>query len=135
MLKSANLAKEIVITVANKIGVLGDISGILSDQGLNIEAAAGYAEGNQAKIMLVTVDNPRAVEALKKMGYDSIVEKESVMVELEDKPGALKSILAKLTTAGIDIKYIYGTTCSAKCPGRLVITTSDNGKALEALKK
>lgn len=135
MLKAADLGKEINMTVINKIGVLADMAKILADHGINIEAAAGYAEKDNAKIMLVTDDNLRAVDALKKKGYKSAAEKEVVILELENKTGALKNVTVTLESAGVDIKYIYGTTCAGTCPARLVLSTSDNEKALVAFRK
>jgi len=135
MIKQAQLGKEIVVTVVNKIGVLADMSKLLAESGVNIEGVAGYAVDKEAKIMLVTNDALRSVEALKKAGYNSFKENEVVVVELEDKPGALKSITARLAMEGIDIKQIYGTTCSGGCPAKLIISTTDNEKALVAFKK
>lgn len=135
MLKSANLGKEIVVTVANKIGVLADISRILADHGINIEAVAGYAENQNAKITLVTDDNLRAVDALKKNAYKSVAENEVVVLELENKPGALKNITAKLASEGIDIKFIYGTACPSNCPAKIVLSTNDNEKAVVAFRR
>jgi hypothetical protein len=135
MIKSAQLGKEIVVTVVNKIGVLADISRILADHGINIEAALGYATANnEAKIALVTEDNLRVMDVLKKKNYNNIKENEVVMVELENKSGALKNVTAKLAAEAIDIKYIYGTTCSCGGPARIVFSTSDNEKALMAFK-
>jgi hypothetical protein len=135
MLRSAKLAKVIVITVVNKVGVLADITKILAGHGINIEAAKGYAEDAKAKIMLVTDDNLRAVDALKKKDYKSIVENEVIMIELENKAGALKNVALKLESEEIDIKYIFATTCSTGCPVRLVLSTSDDEKALVAFNK
>ncbi len=136
MIKSASLAKEIVVTVVNKIGVLADMSKLVAEHGINIEAVAGYADkDNNARIMLVTDDSLRVTDALKKSGYKSLSEAEVILVELENKTGALKYLSAKLATEGIDIKAIYGTTCTGTCPARMVLSTSDNGKALVALKK
>jgi len=135
MIKQAQLAKEIVVTAVNKIGVLADMSKLLAESGVNIEAVAGYAVDKEAKIMLVTNDSLRAIEALKKSGYTLIKENEVVIIDLENKPGALKNITARLAAEGIDIKQIYGTTCSGGCPAKLVISTTDNEKALVAFKK
>lgn len=135
MLKAARLGKEIVVSVVNKIGVLADISRILADHGLNIEAVQGYAVDSEAKILVITDDNLRAGDALRKAGYKSIKESEVVVVELENKAGALKQITATLAAQGIDIKYIYGTTCAGGCPAKIVLSTSDNEKALVAFKK
>jgi len=134
MLKGAKLTKGIIVTVANKIGVLADMSKILADHGINIEAVKGYAENGKAKIMLVTDDNLRSIDALKKSGYKSAVESEMIMLELENNPGALNNITAKLASEEIDIKFIYGTTCPSGCPARIILSTSDDEKALVALK-
>lgn len=136
MVKNAYQAKEICVTVANKIGVLADIAKIVSSHGINISAVAGYAvDENNAKIMLVTEDNVRAQDALKKSKYTSIQERPVVIVELENKSGALRQITDKLAAQSIDIKQVYGTACSAGCPAKIVLSTSDNDKALVAFKK
>lgn len=136
MVKSAGLGKEIVVNVVNKIGVLADMSKVLAEGGINIEAVAGYAtQNNAAQIMLVADDNLRAIDALKKAGYKSAGDREVIIIELENKTGALKNITAKLAAEGADIKYIYGTTCAENCPARIILSTTDNAKALAALKK
>lgn len=134
MLKAVNLAKGIIVTVVNKIGVLAEISKVLADHGINIEAVEGYADNGNAKITLVTDDNLRAVDALKRQGYKSAVESEIIVLDLENKPGALKGITARLASEGIDIKSIYGTTCPTGCPAKIIVSTSNDAKALVALK-
>ncbi len=135
MIKSAQLGKEIVVTVANKIGVLAEMAKLVSEHGINIEAVKGYAINNEAKIVFLTADNLRVVDALKKAGYNDVKEEEVVVVELENKSGALKNLTAALVAAKIDIKHVYGTVCAAGCPAKIVLLTSDNEKALVAFKK
>lgn len=136
MIKSAQMGKEIVITVINKIGVMADMTKIIADHGINIEAVAGYAtEEGEAKITVVTDDNLRAKEALVKAGYKGAKENPVVVIELENKTGALKNVTAKLAAHNIDIKYVYGTTCSSACPAKLILSTSDNEKTLVAFNK
>ena len=135
MIKNANLGKEIVISVPNKVGVLANISKVLADHGINVEGIAGYSANNEARIMLVADDTLRAKEALIKAGYKSAKENEVVLVILENNPGALKSLSAKLVAEKIDIKYTYATACSADCPAKMVLATSDNEKALVSFKK
>jgi hypothetical protein len=135
MIKDANLSKELVITTENKVGILANMSKILADHGINIEGVAGYAaENNQAKIMIVAEDTLRAKEALQKAGYTNIRESEVIVVDLENKPGALKSITAKMADAKIDIRYIYGTACPSGCPARIVLATNNNEKAVVLFK-
>ena len=134
MIKNAEMGKELVLTVPNKMGTMANVSKILADHGINVEGVAGYAMGNEAKIMVVADDLLRAGEALKKAGFKAIEQKEVVVVELENKPGALKSITAKMLDAKIDIRYIYGTTCSGGCAATIIVSTSDNEKALVVFK-
>jgi hypothetical protein len=135
MLKSAELGKEILVTVMNRIGVLADMSRILADHGINIQAVTGYAVNNDATIMIVTEDNLRAMDALKKAGYKGAKENSVIMLEIENKAGALKTITAKLASENIDIRYIYGTACTGSCPSRVVLSTNNDEKALVAFKK
>ena len=134
MIKNAEMGKELVLTVPNKMGTMSNVSKVLADHGINIEGVAGYAMGNEAKIMIVADDVLRAGEALKKAGFKAIETKEVVVVELENKPGALKSLSARLMDAKIDIRYIYGTTCSGGSAATLIVSTVDNEKALVIFK-
>lgn len=135
MIKSAQLGKEILVTVMNKIGVLADICEILADHGINIEAVAGHAVNNDATLMVVTEDNLRALDALKKAGYKGAKENVVIILELENKAGALKNITEKLASENIDIRYIYGTTCPDNCPSRVVLSTNNDELALAVFKK
>lgn len=137
MLKKAVLTKQISITVDNKIGVLNIMAGYLADRGINIDAIAGYEmeESGQARIMLIVDDTRRAIDALNERGFGSIEEKDVVMVELDNKPGALKNVTSLLAHKEINIRYIYATTSPEECPVRVVISTSDNEKAFVTLKK
>jgi hypothetical protein len=134
MIKNAEMGKELVLTVPNKMGTMASVSKVLAEHGINIEGVAGYAMGNEAKIMIVADDVLRAGDALKKAGFNSIETKEVVVVELENKSGALKSLSSKLLDAKIDIRYIYGTTCGGGCAATIIVSTVDNEKALVVFK-
>ena len=137
MLQKAVLAKQISITVNNEIGALDRLAGYLADRGINIEAIAGYeTEGlNEAKIMLVVDDTVRAADALREKGSGSIEEKEVIMVELDNKPGALKTVTNLLVHTEVNIRYIYSTGNSETSPVRVVLATTNNEKAYISLKK
>ena len=136
MIKRISLGEEIVITTKNKVGLLADISAMLASRGVNIQAALGYEAGTTAKLMLVTNANLSIVSDLKKKKYGSVKETEVVMVELEDKPGALKVVTTELKKAKIDIAYLYITASSV--PGgasAMVLQTGDNEKTMALLSR
>ena len=101
MIKRVTLGEELVITVKNKIGIMAEISEMLANRGINIESALGYASGKTAKLMRVTTANIAILSDLKKK-YKSVKETEVSMVELEDKPGAMKIVTTELKKAKID---------------------------------
>ena len=82
--------------------------------------------------MIVADDALRAKEALTKGGYKT-KETEVLVIELENKPGALKSVTAKLLAEKIEMRSIYGAACATGCAAKIIVTTSNNEKALVAL--
>ncbi len=137
MLKKAALVKQIYVTVTNEVGVLNRMADYLADRGINIEAVAGYemTGTDKAKVMLVVDDTRRATDLLKQKGFTALEEREEILVELENKPGSLKSVTSILEAKGINIKQIYGSMSSEKSPVRVVMATSDNQTAIVTLKK
>jgi hypothetical protein len=137
MIKNIVLGEEITITTKNKVGILADVSKMLSLKGINIEAALGYEVGTKAKLLVVTNANLVIVNELKKMKYASVEETEVLLVDLDNKPGALKVVATEMKENKIDIKYIYLTpcTCVTKGSSRMVLQTSDNERAMAILSK
>lgn len=137
MLRKAVLTKQIYVTVNNEIGVLNKLADYLADRGVNIEAVAGHeVQGtDKARIMMVVEDVRRASDALKEKGFTSIDVREELLVELDNRPGALKMVTGLLASREINIRQIYGTASPGDSPVRVILSTSDNQKALVALKK
>lgn len=136
----AKLAKEITVKTPNKVGMLAEVAAAIAEKGVNITGINAYAAEGDAFFRLITADNARAAEALKAKGFLA-QEKDVVVVPLADRAGAAKDMGAKLKAAGIDIVYIYGTTCLCEdkcdpsCKCQIVFNSKDNKKALEALNK
>ncbi|MDP3804426.1 MAG: hypothetical protein Q8Q87_02605 [Candidatus Omnitrophota bacterium] len=134
MIRNVMLGEELVITTINKVGLLADISVMLANEGINVEAAVGYEIGRMAKLMLVTNANLKIVDQLKKKRYKSVKEAEVLLIEIENKPGALKVVTTELKANKIDLKHLYVTT-SAGGWSRMVVQTSDNETAMAVLNK
>ena len=137
MLKKAAMAKQISVTVINKIGVLDIMARYLADRGIDIEAIAGFEipGSDNAMIMLVVDDTRRAIEAIKEREFGSIEENDVIVLELDNKPGALKTITGLLSHKAINIRYIYASTSLDTCPVKVILSTSDNSAAFVTLKK
>ena len=137
MIKNITLGEEITITTKNKVGILADVSKMLANKGINIEAVLGYEVGPTAKLLLVTNANLVIVTELKRMKYKLVRETEVLLVDIDNKPGALKVVCTEMKENKIDIKYLYLTpcTCSTRGSSRMVLQTSDNERAMAILSK
>lgn len=137
MIKNVTLGEEITVTTRNKVGILADVAMMLASKGINIEAVLGYEVGLTGKLFLVTSGNLTIINELKKKKYKLVKETEVILVDLENKPGALKVVATEMKENNIDIKYVYITPCT--CPGkgssRMVLQTSDNERAIVLLSK
>ncbi len=136
MIRSLALGKEISVVVVNEIGALSKMTSFLVNHGINVEAIAGYSNniGDQAGLMFVTNNNVEAIETLASNGYVDTKENEVIIVELENTPGALKNISERLAQNDVNITYIYCTTCMGGCPAKIILSTTDNMRALSILR-
>ena len=136
MIKKIVRSKEIAVAVINEIGALSKITSFLMNHGINIEAVAGYATpvGEKSELVFVTDNNIVAIDALAEHDFKYIRENDIIIVELENRPGNLKNISECLAQNGINITYIYATTCVGGCPTKIVLSTSDNDKTMSILR-
>ncbi|MBM3252321.1 MAG: ACT domain-containing protein [Candidatus Omnitrophica bacterium] len=132
-MENAKLVKQLIVTTQDKPGMLAEVTGVIASQGINIEAICAYGMEGKAIFYLVTKNNAKAKQALTAKGWQ-VNEEDVVMLDLENKPGALSQLSSKLKAKNINLKYCYGSACSSDCPCRLVLNADDNKQLLEALK-
>ena len=125
-------AKELLVKVENKVGILADLSGIMGSSGINIRAISAWSAGNDAFFRLITSDNSKTKNVLRSNDY-SFEEKDVVVVELPDNVGELNRLAAKLKSADIDLTYIYGTTSKPGYEAIIVFSSNDNDKVINII--
>jgi len=127
----ARMAKEAIIRIRNRMGVLAQVTKTIADKGIDVEAVIGTVEGGDAVIRLVTSDHQRTIDVLRELRPD-VQESKVVLVELEHKPGLLRHITEKLARENIDLYYLYGTATDAdKC--LVVFASANNDRAVMVL--
>ena len=127
----AKVVKLLMVTTPNEVGTLGKVSASLKDAGVNISHLCAYGEGEKASFIIMASDPDKAIQALKGIGYE-VSQEDALEVEFENAPGTLSPVAKKLGDAGVNIKYIYGTTGDgSKVIG--VMSTADNQKALSII--
>lgn len=131
MLK-ATLTKEISIETPNKIGVAAKVTQVISNQAkANIRAAWAAGENGQGYFSLITDNNAKVLDLLKK-DYPKTQEREVLVLGAQDTIGTIADITNKLSNANLNINYLY-TTSYDNQPA-LVLSTDDNKKALGLFK-
>ncbi len=131
MLK-ARIAKEVVVKVANQIGVLAQLTRLVADKGINILAASGWVEGSDAVVHLVTEDNLRVVDVLRAKNYKPR-EMDVVLTEVPHKAGMLRHITEKLAKDEVDIHHLYASAAPDEKACLIVFSSANNDRAVVLL--
>ncbi|MDD5618418.1 MAG: hypothetical protein PHG69_04925 [Candidatus Omnitrophica bacterium] len=120
--------EELILTCDNEVGRLDDLTSFLKEKNINLRGINAYVADSKAIFRLITSDNVKAKEALKKIG--SLQTKEVIIVDMPDEVGQLNLIAEKLKDANIDLLHIYGTTSKPHESAIVVFASNDNNKAL-----
>ena len=124
--------KQVSIFVENETGRLADLTQILSDNGIDLNAAT-IAETGEYGILRCIVQNPEeAVAALAGKGFMASTS-DVLAVAIQNRPGAINEVLQTLADAGVGVKYIYSTIQSAKGEAAIMMKTDDQERAEKIL--
>lgn len=124
-------ASELVVSLEDKTGALGEVTSLLKKENINIRAVSGWVEEGKAVIRLISADNLKAKEILSS-GF-SVEEKEVVVLEVPDEPGQLDALSCRLKEAGINMTHLYGTVSGGGQLATLVFASTNNDQAIEII--
>ncbi len=105
------MAMDLVIEVDNRPGALARIAAAISDAGVNLAAATCVGMGERAELHILVPHAEAARHALA-ITHQAVVtrEREVVVVEIEDRPGALADLARIVAEAGVDLDLVYVAT-------------------------
>ena len=129
----AKKLKQLSFTMPNRAGLLSEVTVAVLGAKVNINTLCAYELENNAYFMLTVDSNAKTKKALAKLGIES-KEEDVVAVEMPNRVGELEKVAKKIADAGINIKYIYGTTGTGKS-SICVFKTSDNTKTIISINK
>ena len=124
--------KQLSFTLPDKIGLLSEVTAFITAAKINIEAICAYGMGDEGYFMMITDNNTKAKKVISNMGAEIKIE-DVIAVEVPNKMGQLQQAAKKISDAGIDISYVYGSPVQQKMT--LIFKTADDKKALKALAK
>lgn len=126
----ATKAKQISFGLPSKIGLLSEVSALITTAKINIEAICAYEMNEQGYFMLMT-DNPSKTKKIVSHMGAEVSADDVITVEMPNRVGELQKIAKKISDAGIDITYIYGSPVKGKMT--LILKTANDKKALKVL--
>jgi hypothetical protein len=122
------LHMDLVIEVENEPGALAGVARAISDAGVNISAATCVGPAERAELHIL-VPHAGATEHSLSLEHLGVTRKrEVVVVEIDDRPGALADLALRAAKAGVNLDLVYVAT-----KNRVVFGSQDIGALKEAL--
>ena len=122
------MATDLTVIVPDRPGTVAAVAEALGEQRINISGGCGFSVGGEGILHLCFegVDNARQV--VEQAGFEVRHEREVLVTEIDDHPGALGALTRRIADAGANLDLMYLTA-----DGRLVLGTDDIDRARQAL--
>ena len=128
------MGKQLFIFMENKPGKVNKITGILEKGKINLKAMTIADSGTFGIIKLITDNNKKAFEVLKKANM-LVSFQDVVVVEIPDKVGAFHKVAKILEDSSINIEDAYGYVMDEGVKAALILKVGDLKKVEKILKK
>jgi hypothetical protein len=123
------MATDLTLYLDDQPGELAMVGDVLGKAGANIAGLCALTSGGgQAEVHILVEDPTPAFEALQRAGIRIASEQEVIVLDMEDRPGALGEIARKLGNANVNLTTAYLATNT-----RLVLAADNLGEAKAAL--
>ena len=96
------MANQFVVELKNEPGSLAILAEALAARGVDLRAIGGGGIGGSGHIIMTTADDDAARSVLEDGGY-TFIEGESVLTEVDYRPGGMARLSRELADAGVNI--------------------------------
>jgi hypothetical protein len=96
------MANQFVVQLKNEPGAMANLAEKLAARGVDLRAIGGGGIGSVGHVIMTTADDDSTRGVLDEDGY-TYVEGESILAEVDDKPGGMARIARQLADAGVNI--------------------------------
>lgn len=104
------MATDLAVTVEDHPGVLAGLGEAAGAAGVNLLGVSGVGGGPGSVVHLLVDDADAARAALAAAGFDQVETREVVLVDIEDRPGALGELARRIADAGVNVDLVYLAT-------------------------
>jgi hypothetical protein len=96
------MANQFVVQLDNRPGAMATLAEALASRGVDLRAIGGGGIGDSGHVIMTTADDDTTRKVLEEGGY-TFIEGESILAEVDDKPGGMARIARSLADAGVNI--------------------------------
>ena len=118
---------QISVFLENRAGQLAEITGILSDNHIDLRALNIAETADYGVLRLITSDAQKASAVLLEHGF-ILTMTPVTAVAVPDRPGGLSELLRTLSAAQIDIEYMYSVFGQKEGLAYMIFRVADTEK-------
>ena len=96
------MANQFVVQLKNDPGAMATLAEALAARGVDLRAIGGGGIGGSGHVIMTTADDDTTKQILDEGGY-TYIEGESILAEVDDRPGGMARLSRQLADAGVNI--------------------------------
>ena len=96
------MANQFVVQLKNEPGAMANLAEALAARGVDLRAIGGGGIGDSGHVIMTTADDDTTKQVLDDGGY-TYIEGESILAEVDDRPGGMAALSRQLADAGVNI--------------------------------
>jgi hypothetical protein len=96
------MANQFVVQLTNAPGAMATLAETLAARGVDLRAIGGGGIGDAGHVIMTTADDDATRAVLEEGGY-TFIEGESILAEVDDRPGGMAALARRLADAGVNI--------------------------------
>jgi hypothetical protein len=96
------MANQFVVQLKNEPGSMATLAETLAARGVDLRAIGGGGIGDAGHVIMTTADDDTTRQVLDEGGY-TYIEGESILAEVDDRPGGMAALARRLADAGVNI--------------------------------
>ena len=96
------MANQFVVQLKNEPAGMATLAEALAARGVDLRAIGGGGIGETGHVIMTTADDETTRSVLDEGGY-TFIEGESILAEVDDRPGGMAVLSRQLADAGVNI--------------------------------